>query len=255
MAETFDQHISAANSVFDAMQGSLQGAGPLFQEFQSIAAQVRQIPNIGSQAADNLKAILDDPSLPQDVKHSRTTKIGANVEHIVTTADRDVRARLDAFERGLLEAVLPPPLSDSKSLLVRQELELLINAMRPVAKPGDVQRPVPSLLAIFTDFAEKSQNLDHLSEILGAWGQAQMVASGEKANISALRNNIAKRVADSPGGNPVIKGALKALPQVRGHVMAYTQAAKFRAEQANPTNQGKLNALKVIRNNTDARYI
>src|SRR6266705_2578359 len=144
MAETFDQHIDAANSVWNAMQGSLQGAGPLFQEFQAITAQVRQIPNLGTQAADNLKAIIDDPSLPQDIKASRTTRIGANVENIVNTADRDVRARLDAFERGLLEAVLPPPLSDSKSLLVRQELELLMQAMRPQAKPGDVQKAGPS---------------------------------------------------------------------------------------------------------------
>jgi hypothetical protein len=235
--QTADKLVTAADAVFNAAQAGLNGAGALFQEFQGITAQARQIPQMGSTMAANIKAIQEDPGLTAEAKAARVAKINANADQIVRAAEKDLRMRLDAFEHSALDALLPPANTDTRALLVRQELELLMRASRPIARPGAPQPPVPSLLGIFTEAAKNGQNAEQLAEILGPWGQAQMKAAGEARAIPELRGNVAKIIAMSPGGNAAIKGALKTLSQVKGQAVAYSQAARWKVEAAQNTSK------------------
>jgi hypothetical protein len=110
-------------------------------------------------------------------------------------------------------------------LLARQELDLLVQAATPQRSDNTGGQ---SMLVTLTKLAV--DNPEHAAEILGPWGKAKMAAARETEFIPALAKNVVAILARMPGGNEAAKRALLALPQTKGQIDGYVQAARFRLE-------------------------
>lgn len=227
--QSADRLVQSANTAFSGLEKLMTGTGEQFQAFQSLSADARMIAQIGSQAADNIKSLRDDALIPADVKRVRQERIEETAEALLKDVRKTVIQRVEGLEQSLMAQIQPPAQTDpTKSLLARQELDMHLSAA--TAKPG----VKPPMLGTLVDLALANPN--HAAEILGPWGQAQMVKAGEQQFIGDLRNNVVRILARTPGGNEKAKAALLALPQVKGHIDGYIQAARFRLD---PLKQAK----------------
>jgi hypothetical protein len=240
--ETLDQMAdrlaAGSTTAFNNFQTVLQGTGPSFQEFQSIHADARLIDQLGSKAAANIRDIHEDELIPADVKQVRQARIEEATDALLKDIRTGVLKRFEALESRLMEQIKPAPQTDpNKSILARQELEMLVQAdTQPAAdNPGLVEsagnRKASTVSMLQTLHNIAVSNPEHAAEILGPWGQAKMAAAHESQHIRDLHKNVVRTLAKVPGGpNAAAKAALNALPQAKGHVEGYVQAAQMRLD-------------------------
>jgi hypothetical protein len=221
--QTADRLSNAALTTFAAFGESLKGAGTNFQEFQSIQADAQTLDHLGTMAAENIRKLREDQTQPEEMRARRIAAIEVNADQLIGDLRVAVLKKMERLEGQLMQEIKPAPQTDTgKSLLARQELEMLI--------AGQSNRP---MLATLMDLAVS--NPEHGAEIMGSWGAAQMAKAGEHRFVNDLQKNVARtlarvRTANDTPRSLAIKAALVALPRVKGNTDGFYHAAKFRLE-------------------------
>jgi hypothetical protein len=247
--QTADRLEAKATATFASFQATLTGTGANFQDFHGIQADAVGLAGIGSRAAENIQKIRNDQNLPEEIRARRIANIEADTQSLIASLRAAVIQRVEGLENSLMAQVLPGPQPDgTRSLLHRQELDMLVAAAMPPQAFAD-KPSGKTMLQTLTDLAVA--NPSHAQEILGPWGQAQMARAGESKFTASLQRNVAHTLAATvlptdSASEKAVKAALVGIKAVKGQVDGFQHSAQMRLDSAKPKPGSMANAPDTL---------